>query len=304
MSWRDKNPVKAIIYAANGEKDRIKSGILEATEKDPFFPLKNPTAREYLEHTPMVAALEKVLQHERPEKYLPYIGFFRAHLQDEVLRPRMIDVHAKHPWQFYIHSEQLKDLFPSHYFKDLQKQNVDFLNDPKLAPIFLMYFSHIHLSAVNPDLKDYVLQQVETARPAAIRILDPKDAGFACGGMEKNYRQAVKNDTGLCLINDGLLLAKLYHAKENVSAKKVAFICRDTQITSSNQILWSNYLYAPAEGQHTAVIDAINSGQNELHIDDLKVRPIRPLIGDTSRSIYDSFINRNHPSNDQRPMEQ
>jgi hypothetical protein len=289
MSWRDRDPVRKIILKAEGDKAIIEKGIAEQTANDPFFPLQHIKAREYLDHSQIRSAIEQVLKAGHPEKYLPHFGFFRQHLQDEELRPHVLNIHEKHPWQFYIHGEKLKDLFPSLFFKDLSIKDKDFLKDPNLGPIFLLYYSNLYLSAVNPKLREYFVEHIEEKSFAGVRIEEPKDPGFACGGMEKNYRQAAKNNTGLCRVNGGLLLAKLYHAKQNVDAKKIAYICRDSQVTTSGQILWSNYLYAPTEGQHQIIIDAISRGQKDVHVDGLKIKPIRPLIGETSRSIYSLF---------------
>lgn len=294
MSWMNKNPVKRIIFEANGDQAQIQHRIAEATESNPFFPLAHKTSREFLRHEQMVTAIQRVLLHERPEKYLQYIPFFRQHLQDEHLQSHLVNIHAKQPWQFYTHGEHVQGLFPRLYFNALLNQGKDFLADANLGPIFLLYYSHNQLASWNDEMRKYLRQHIAGQEVAQVRILDPKDAGFACGGMEKNYRQAARNDTGLCEVNGGLLLAKLYHAKESVEAKKVAYICRETRETSSEQILWNNYLYAPAEGQHQLLIDAISRGDRKIEIWDLKIRPIRPLIGETSKSIYSRF-NHNEP---------
>jgi hypothetical protein len=286
MSWRDRDPVKKIILDAAGDHHKVTEQLSKATASDPFFPLIHKKAREFLDHAVLMKALRQVLAYEQPAKYLRFIDFFRQHLPDEELRSHVISLHQRHPWQIYINGEHLKDLFPSQYFKDLLSNNVDFLADPHLGPIFRQYYSNLQLSAVMDDMRAFLIARLESKDTAEIRIMDPKDPGFACGGMEKNYRQAALLGSGLCQINGGLLLAKVFHAKETVKAKKVAYICRNTQLTSSGQIIWSNHLYAPADGQYGVVADAIFCGKKHIIIEDLKVRPIRPLIDETSKAIF------------------
>lgn len=113
-----------------------------------------------------------------------------------------------------------------------------------------------------------------------------KSAGFACGGAEKNYFEAAKEGKGLVLVN-GSLLAKFFHRR--AEALKVTLVSRDSfRLASNGQVLWSDCIYAPSNGAHNSIIDAINEGQTELTIPDLVIRHVRPYNGSTMK-LYEMY---------------
>lgn len=113
-----------------------------------------------------------------------------------------------------------------------------------------------------------------------------KSAGFACGGAEKNYFEAAKEGKGLVLVN-GSLLAKFFHRR--AEALKVTLVSRDSfRLASNGQVLWSDCIYAPSNGAHNSIIDAINVGQTELTIPDLVIKHVRPYNGSTMK-LYEMY---------------
>ena len=127
---------------------------------------------------------------------------------------------------------------------------------------------------------------IEDTTLAQVRIVEPGDPGFGCGGMDRNFYEAVNRREGVCVIN-GQLIAKRFHVKGEEKAKKVTYVSKNTVRTKDGCVLWKNFVYAPSEGQHQVVIDAITRGDMDIQLDDVSLKPIRPTIGLDTQRLFD-----------------
>lgn len=255
-------------------------------------------ASEVLPHLDLVATvfsaeevramITRVLHEEDPRAYLQYFDVVRRYLPDEVLRSILFDLHRKFPWIFYINARHFESLFPNEYFRRLLDSGVDFLADPYLFKVFLLFNADSSLDSFSDPLKGRLLCMLDGTDVTDTRVLTSREPGFACGGMETNYTVAASQGKGLCLVN-GVLLAKLFHRKEEVDARKVSFLPVRSVLTAGGQALWRDFLYAPSEGAHEAIAEAIEGGGRELAIPVLAVKPVRPMINAGSEAIYELF---------------
>ncbi|HRH93815.1 MAG TPA: hypothetical protein PKV72_04780 [Candidatus Peribacteria bacterium] len=235
------------------------------------------------------SAMETVLNGGRPERYLGYFDRVQRFFPDEELRPRMVEVHKTHPWLFYTHGSTLESLFPNEYFRRLMADGTDIFTDPDLLRIFQLFNAEMPIISYSEQIRNRMRMLLETEEQADVYVEQPKEAGFACGGMEKNFLQAARERRGLVAVNGGQLLAKHFHAKGADKAKKVSYVAPKTQETVEGYMLWGDYIYAPTDGQHVHVIEALERGERDVTIDHLTVKPVRPLIGTTSKQIFDAF---------------
>jgi hypothetical protein len=288
MALRNSSDVNKVVAEYGGNRDEIALHIDMEVEADPEIALRLcDKVQPFLSVDSIRRAMEIVMSGDHPERYLPYLKSVQNFFPDEELRERLVKVHHSHPWMFYSHSGNLKELFPNEYFRRLMDQGVDIFANPDLLRIFQLYNAQMPILSYNAKIRDRLRLLLETQEQADVFIEAPKEPGFACGGMEKNYRQGARTQQGLCLVNNGLLLAKYFHAKGD--AKKVSYLARRTQETEEGYILWKDYLYAPTEGQHAFVIDALENGKHEVTIPHLMIKPVRPLIAETSEEIFTLF---------------
>lgn len=220
-----------------------------------------------------------------PELVLNNVAELRHFFPDEDLRARLLLIHAKSPWTFYIKAEGMKDLFSVDFFKEQIKDN-DFDFEDNLFRLFQLFYSSASLGAFGETIRRSLEERLEGAPEINVRVGEMREPGFACGGMERNYLEASKSGAGLCLVN-GCFLAKYFHRKGD--AKKVSIIADQNYRTINGGVIWEGYLYAPTNGQHAQMMEAIEQGEKEIHISNLVLRPSRPMVGITSQDVFQAF---------------
>ncbi len=283
-----------LVRTHQGNRDRIIPEVKLLVWEDPELVLKVIRVQTYLTAEEVRSAIERVFIEKRPESYLPHIDQLQNHIPDEELRERLIGIHRTHPWVFYINAPHLQPLFPNEFFRRLLDQGHDFFRDDELFKIFLLWNAQMPLMSFNARIQQGLRSRMESAEEADVFIEEPREPGFACGGMDKNFHEAAKEGKGLCLVN-GLLLGKHYHTKGADKANKVTYVARRSQPTTQGKALWSDEIYAPSDGQHAIVVDAIEQGRSTVEIPHLTLRPVRPLIDVTSRKLFELF-HASHPA--------
>lgn len=297
MALRNPGDMNRLVRECNGNREEIVQYLELEIEADPEAVLRlADRVQPYLTVEVIRTAMERVMATDHPESYLPYLKSVQNFFPDEDLRTRMIGVHHSHPWMFYTHGRSLRELFPNEYFRRLVDEGLDIFKNEDLLRIFQLYNAQMAIVSFNEKMQRHMRSLLDTEEQADVYIEQSKEAGFACGGMEKNYLQAAREGRGLCTVNGGQLLAKHFHAKGADKAKKVSYVAPKTQETMEGYMLWKDYLYAPTDGQHTAVISALEAGERDVTIPHLTVKPIRPMIGATSAQIFALFRGETAPS--------
>lgn len=59
----------------------------------------------------------------------------------------------------------------------------------------------------------------------------------------------------------------------------------ETYQTQNGYVIWEDFLYAPSQGQHECVMEAIEAGEKVVSIPHLSLRSVRPTIDMTSGQI-------------------
>jgi|GEM_PF-4920207 len=204
----------------------------------------------------------------------------RLYFSDDELSTRLSDIHSQHPWDFYNHAEPFSFVFPS-------SKLIQNLDDKSGMKLFLFYCFDAPLESFSEAAQKKIKEHVDF-RVVNASIGPRKESGFACGGMELNYKTAISEGKGYCLVND-VFLAKMFHRK--TEAKKVSLISRNNFKSTNNYLVWADVIYAPSNGGEKQIIDAITQGQDKLYIDDLIIRPTRPIIGYSSTDFFNMLDN-------------
>ncbi|MFT4326556.1 MAG: hypothetical protein ACMXYK_03585 [Candidatus Woesearchaeota archaeon] len=200
-------------------------------------------------------------------------------IPDEDIREQSIDLHSKFPWEFYINSGAVKHLFNSEFFGSDERFY-------ELFPIFLNYHAGGMVRSFSKSLQDKLVPMLNNIE-VPVSIADRREQGFACGGMEKNYYDALLKGEGLTLVND-FFLAKMYHRKGN--PKKVSLIAKGNATSSNGYPVWEDVIYAPSCCCHEKICDAISQNKSAVDMNELTIRPVRPLIEMKSSKMVDTYI--------------
>lgn len=261
---------------------------------------KNPTAQDMITHYDFMLRflgidrirdrVRQALEHERTQSFLPFLVRLRDILPDGELRTRMLEVHHDYPWEFYTQSpDGVEALFPNVYFQTLLASGINFFEDPNLFKIFQFNNAARLLSSIEgADLRRELLKHLGSTQFEGVQVGQRKEPGFGCGGMDRNFLEAAKRGEGLVRVNRGFL-AKHYHTKGADKAVKVTLISRENAQTEGGGMVWKDYIFATSQGQHVPMVEAIAQGQTEVHIDDLIIRPVRPMIGVNSDAVFRAF---------------
>jgi len=230
--------------------------------------------------------IEGVLQ-EDPEYWLRYVEIAREYVSDKKLRERLLIIHEERPWLFYNHTEAFKEIFTSGFFMHMFTENPSLMNT-ELFQLFQIYHSDSAMNGFSLDFQELLKEKIGTKKIEA-RIGKKREAGFACGGMDKNFDVASRKGEGLCLVNDQFI-AKRYHRKGPDKAVKISFISLGSGISENGYPIWEDFIYAPSEDQHAPISEAILNGEKEFQMENLIIRPARPLIGKTSaEKVWNQF---------------
>lgn len=216
---------------------------------------------------------------------LKYASIARDYISDKELRGELILQHEKMPWQFYINALKFSVLFPNLFFDSKFKESPELL-DTNYFNLFLSYNSASPLSSFTQDMHDLLSAKIGDSKSYDVSVGGVKEAGFACGGLEDNYKAAVAQMKGLCVVNNNFI-AKLFHRR--AEAKKVSLLSQASFISDNGYPVWKEIVYAPSEGQHETIIDAINSGATEVYIPNLIIKAVRPLIDLDSKTLFDQY---------------
>lgn len=65
----------------------------------------------------------------------------------------------------------------------------------------------------------------------------------------------------------------------------MSFLPAKTYKAKNGFVLWKDYFYAPSNGEHALVMEAIQREQKTLTIPDLHAKSVRPCIDMTSESV-------------------
>jgi hypothetical protein len=229
--------------------------------------------------------VESIIQ-ENPENWIRYVETAREYISDKKLRERLLTIHKAMPWLFYNHIDAFRDLFTSDFFSRVFTETQS-LMDTELFKIFQIYHSDSAMSGFFLDFQELLKEKIGTTKIEA-RVAERREAGFACGGMDKNFDLASQKGEGLCLVNDQFI-AKRYHRKGADKAVKISFISSGSGVSENGYPIWEDFIYAPSEDQHVAISDAILNGETAIQIENLIIRPARPLIGKTSQQVWNQF---------------
>ncbi len=275
---------KSIIAHAKEGRIAIKEALLHACD----------TPEDIIPHLERVkpyfsaAEIEQIFRQaftKNSRTLITFAASAKEYLPNEELRKQLIEQHKKTPWEFYIHAEEFSELFPKLFFENQFKANPK-ITTTELFDIFLFYNANIALNAFSQETRTILKTQLSKSRSLDITIGETKDAGFACGGLEQNYHAAIAEQKGICIVNN-VLLAKLYHRKTD--AKKLFFVATESRMGANGYPIWNNMIYAPTGEQHTEIIHAVTQGHKHTHVEDLVIKPVRPLIGTTSKELLAEY---------------
>jgi hypothetical protein len=286
------NDVNKAIKSHYGNKEALRTEILRRCDSDLDLLRMLGKVRVYFERTDIEERIRGVLSGDDPDVFIKFIANARDIMPDDEIRDILCRIHETHDFVFYSNASEFKVIFPNEYFSRKLSENSDFFKDnPKMFKIFLIYNAYGPLHAFGDAVQDALLSMLDTGDETPVGIDEPKNGGFACGGMDRNFYEAVERNEGVCLVN-GLFLAKCFHTKGN--ARKLTYIAGKNQLTTDGHFLWRDFIYAPAEGQHKVILDAIEKGEKEVNIPDLIVKPVRPLRGKSnSNDLFAEFEKQN-----------
>ncbi|MFO0780763.1 MAG: hypothetical protein U0519_02640 [Candidatus Gracilibacteria bacterium] len=253
-------------------------------DRDPtsVLPVLDAMTR-YFNVSAIRAMLGKVIELQDPRAYVKHMPEIGRFLEDpDKIRKHFISYHAKNPWYFYCYKDQLKDFFTPGYFEELLTSGVDFFNDPQLFAIFRIFNADVAVEAQPAIIQVRLRALVPKESELGATVLAAREPGFACGGLEKNYMEAKARGEGLCVVN-GEYMAKKFHRKSE--AKKVTLVPKETR-RSADTFVWADHVYAPSQGMHQDIEEALNEGKKEVELPHLAIRPVRPLINLTSEQIF------------------
>lgn len=202
----------------------------------------------------------------------------RLYFSDSELGDRLRDIHFQHPWDFYTHAEDFSYVFPSN---ELVKD----IDDKFGMKLFLYYCFDAPLESFSEETQKLLRPHIDMTVVDAV-VGPRRESGFACGGMEANYRTAIKEGVGYTVVND-VFLAKMFHRKGE--AKKASLISNGNFKSKNNYVVWENVVYAPSNGCEGRIIEAIAQDKKDIHIDGLTIRPVRPIIGYSSNDFFEMF---------------
>lgn len=278
---RSGSDLNKIIKSTRGDRAAIQVKVLETLDCSPVSLLQISSLERYLSFEERREVVRKIINNTQDIWWIRYTKKIRDYIPDEELREHVLKIYTASPWWFYTQAEALQDLFPNEYFKTLLWDNDDF-EDLRMKKLFLLYNAHQAPEAFSGKLQDMLLSDVSGASLVDVDVIGYKEPWFACGGMERNYMEAMITGKGVCLVN-WTLFAKFYHSKWEPA--KVSFLPAKTYKAKNGFVLWKDYFYAPSNGQHELVMEAIQRWQKTLTIPDLHTKSVRPCIDVTSESI-------------------
>ena len=215
---------------------------------------------------------------------LKNINQARALIPEEDLRRHLTQIHKTNPKQFYNDADSFKCFFTPHYFEEAFG-NYSLADDQDFFSLFLTYFAGTPLISFKPGTRS-ILEEKVGDKEISTLVGEHREQGFACGGMEKNFYDAIMKGKGVTIVNDHLM-AKFHHRKGD--SKKVSFISDDNYRTNNGYVLWENMFYAPSGDVHSQIANAITEGEKSIQVPDLIVRPVRPIVGTTSKALFAEY---------------
>lgn len=289
MSFTSKE-FNALIALEHGDTPRIKAALEERSLSAVDMLNQYERLLRYLGIDKIRERIRKAFDEEHPQSYLGFLPKLRDIFPDGDLREHLLAVHSKYPWDFYTRCpEGIESLFPNDLFRQIMADGVDPFEEDPLFKIFQFNNAARLLDALGgDDLRASLSKRVEPTITREVLIGARKDAGFACGGMERNFMEAARKGEGLVRINKGFL-AKMYHRKGEDKAVKVTVLSDTSARTSEGAIVWKDYLYATSQGQHIPIVEAIASRTTDIEISNFVLRPVRPTIGLGSSRIFSEF---------------
>ena len=278
--------INQIIDKNVGDFESIKTAILHIVgdKKSDLIP-QFSRLKPFFAAEEVSKIIEGILQ-EDPNYWLRYVEIAREYVSDKKLRERLLTIHKKSPWLFYNHIDAFKEIFTSGFFMHMFTENPS-LMDTELFKLFQIYHSDSSMSGFSLDFQELLKEKIGTKK-IEVRMGEKREAGFACGGMDKNFDVASRKGEGLCLVNNQFI-AKRYHRKGPDKAVKISFISSESGISENGYPIWEDFIYAPSEDQHAPISEAILNGKKELQIENLIIRPARPLINKTSEQVWNQF---------------
>jgi len=280
-----KKRIHKIIRENSGDQEAIKAKILALAENPARLIDNIPSIQACFTASEIKAIIDEAFLNDDDTLIaLNNITTIKGYYNNEKLRDILQKFYQKSPWYFFIQYENFRELFTDDYFDTKLKENKDLINDKYFRNLYKFhsrdYSADIHNESVIKYLKPVPRED--------ILVGERKEAGFGCGGMEKNFYESVKQGRGICLIN-GNILAKKFHRKGADKSKKISFIVEKNYISKNGIPIFADMIYAPSEGTAKIIEEALENGKKEITIESLSLRASRPLISTTSEGLFELY---------------
>jgi hypothetical protein len=274
-------------------KDVIRKHISVMADKSPssfFQHLESDLIKPYLTPKEIREYYENIIE-KTPELLLRYSYVIREFVEDSELRKKIFeDIYHKYRWVTYTEKKNIRDLFPVSYFSELLDDRD--LNETELD-LFLLFYGDNDIESIgNKNVSRYLRSLLNETKIQGCTVGKYLESGFACGGMESNYRDAVEKNQGICLVNN-VFLAKFYHRKGE--AKKVSLLSRENCYSENEYPVWSRLIYAPNTDSVRKIEEAIVDNEKKIDLENLIIKAVRPHINLDTDSLFKTFY-RNNPT--------
>lgn len=227
-------------------------------------------------------------QKEHFGDFLRHIKELRFLFTDDELREVITKHYKQFRFSIFMQREHLERLFSGDFF---DQHAEDLFKNPQLRELFLLFNADKPFESFSDPQKEKIEGQIECKEPLEVEVGTDREPGFACGGLEDNFISALRKKKGVVKVN-GIALGKYYHRKAGSKEEmelKASLVFPANQLTTSGSIIWRDYAYSASMQQHAIIAEAIQNGEPECDIPNIRVRPVRPLIGVTSKKLFRDY---------------
>lgn len=191
------------------DRESLHRKIHYIVQENPLTIIHNPDILSYLSSSERQECAEKIIHHPS-NIWIRGIKVLQKILPNDQLREKIIQHHTKSPWDVYIKKDDLTLLFTEEYFQHILEKN-GVLTTQEFE-MFLLFHAHQDINRYSGKMREMLQTKAAHAPTIDVELHGEREAGFGCGGMERNFFFAAQKGKGICLVNNALF-AKFYHTK-------------------------------------------------------------------------------------------
>lgn len=152
MNIRSPSGLNKVIKSSQGNTATIKAAVMETLGATPTTFFAIPAMERYLTFEDRREIVRRLINNSSDNGWIRYVRKMRDYIPDDELREKVLAIFHNSPWWFYTQSEEMRELFPNEYFKNLLGERGRF-KDPKMFDLFLLYNAHQSPDAFSDPLK-------------------------------------------------------------------------------------------------------------------------------------------------------